>query len=263
MTLADILNLVHSYARGAAGGAGDLLDNTFSAIDPRMSSNMGAAARDFVGSGNPNAIGANAAETAGEWLGIPMPAIKGASLAAIMGAAPKKLGKRAAQAAENAARQEALDLAASKTAAVRAEPMLQVPDSPEFWPWRVQHGGFEAAQNKDKSWFTQKRQSPEEARLAGAISEAEDHFAKNPDQNVEVWPFNEMKRPILQGNRLDYAKSVKGTPDWIASQYGPEWQQKMKDMALGATDNPDAWKFYWTGQWQDDMHKMFGPEAGQ
>jgi hypothetical protein len=56
---------------------------------------------------------------------------------------------------------------------------------------------------------------------------------------------------------------VKGTPQWILDQYGPAFDAKMKGAAISAADNPEAFKFYWTGQLQDDLHNRFGPEEGQ
>jgi hypothetical protein len=100
--------------------------------------------------------------------------------------------------------------AADKTGLLRQDKPIAVPDGPEFWPWRVQHGGYEADKD-DKGWFVKKVMSPEEKKLQAAIKDAE-QWVDKPGNNVEVWPLDQLKRPAQQNERLQYATRPKGVP---------------------------------------------------
>lgn len=162
----------------------------------------------------------------------------------------------------DAGKRIALRDAKDMTAKVEQQPMINVPEGPEFWPWRVKPGGYEAAyDDKKQQWFTRKVSSPDEKKLQKSIKEAEDWLAQ-PGNNQPVYDLQNLYRPEQQNQTLAYATRPKGVPDWIADQYGDDFKKLMKEKAL-APSNPNAWKFYWTGPEQDEFFKAYGKEKGQ
>lgn len=152
-----------------------------------------------------------------------------------------------------------IEEAARKTAAVRGVAPITVPEGPEFWPWRTEHGGYQSAFDAKKGkWYAQKITSPDEARLAKAVDAAQKDLPTMPP----VWDAAGAARPVQQDMAMEYASHAKGMPEWIAKQYGPGFQKMVKQGALSAED-PNAWKFYWTRQLQDDFAKTLGPEERQ
>ena len=168
---------------------------------------------------------------------------------------------------ERAARAKA---AAKNAALLEDVPFEPPPPTPyaedPFWAWRVQHGGFKA-ENKggpsamDSKWEATKQMSESETQLQQAMQDAQKKMDAGDKQ--DMWDFSKLERPAQQNVPLNFAQRAKGIPQWIADQYGPGFEQYIKDNAIAVADQPDAWKFYWTGQLQKDYWKMLGKKAGQ
>lgn len=172
-----------------------------------------------------------------------------------------KAAKSAGKNIPASAPEDIVQAAAERTRAVADQPYPQFPASSEYAPWNdVRPGGFRPAYDpKEKKWFVEKIQSPEEQALAKRISEAEQKVAQG--DAVPMWDFGNLYRPPQQNVRLAYATRAKGVPDWIAEQYGPAYQDKMVQAAL-APGIPNAWKFYWTGPVRDDFLQQLGAHEG-
>jgi hypothetical protein len=177
-------------------------------------------------------------------------------------AAGKTEVKQLTPAEQAESKTEAVRKVEEKNAALREDIPYEPPQGSQYWPWRVTHGGYAPIQDpKSGKWVATKTPSAGEQKLEGAMDDARKVLAQ-PGGDQPVWDLSKLIRPQQQNVALAYEGRAKGIPDWITEQYGPGFEEYVKRNALAATD-PNAWKFYWTGQLQQDLHKALGPQAGQ
>lgn len=151
--------------------------------------------------------------------------------------------------------------ALAKNRALKAEPKPVAPEGEEFWPFRVEHGGFAAKQDpKSAEWFVGKTPSPGEVMLQKAIAEAEDAVGKGGVP--ETFPAAGLKRPTQQGQRLAYETRPKGTPETVLDQYESAGKMMKREALKPSTPDAKEWKFYWTGQLEDRLKSLYGEEEG-